>query len=74
MSTETSTNAAAGLKRARVLGLGVGRYGIAGFAALLSGTVLYYVFRALYGGPRTPSAEAGDDAIALAEAEVGEAA
>jgi amino acid transporter len=53
----------------RLLGQDVGWYGIAGFAALLSGPVLYYVFRAIYGGPTTRSYEAGDEAIALAEAE-----
>ena len=36
------------------------------------GPVLYYVFRAIYGGPDTPSHEAGDEAIALAEAEAAE--
>jgi amino acid transporter len=55
-----------------LLGQDVGWYGIAGFAALFSGPVLYYVFRAVYGGPGTPSREAGDDAIALAEAEAAE--
>ena len=50
----------------------MGWYGIAGFAALFSGPVLYYVFRAIYGGPRTRSSEAGDEAIALAEAEAAE--
>ena len=54
-------------------GVNVGWYGIAGFVALLSGPVLYYVFRALYGGPRGPSSEAGDAAVALAEAEAREA-
>ena len=49
-----------------------GWYGIAGFAALLSGPVLYYVFRAIYGGPGTPAREAGDAAIAIAEAEAAE--
>jgi amino acid transporter len=53
----------------RFLGIDVGWYGIAGFAALLSGPVLYYVFRAVYGGPSNPSSEAGDEALALAEAE-----
>jgi amino acid transporter len=56
----------------RVLGVDVGWYGIAGFAALFSGPVLYYVFRAIYGGPGTRSWEAGDEAIALAEAEAAE--
>ncbi len=55
-----------------LLGQDVGWYGIAGFAALFSGPVLYYVFRAIYGGPSTPSREAGDDAIAIAEAEAAE--
>ena len=56
----------------KLLGVDVGWYGIAGFAALFSGPVLYYVFRAIYGGPRTRSSEAGDEAIALAEAEAAE--
>jgi amino acid transporter len=56
----------------KVLGVNVGWYGMAGFAALFSGPVLYYVFRAIYGGPRTRSDEAGDEAIALAEAEAAE--
>lgn len=55
-----------------LLGENVGRYGIAGFAALLSGPVLYSVFRAVYGGPSMPSREAGDAAIAIAEAEAAE--
>jgi len=55
-----------------LLGQDVSWYGIAGFAALLSGPVLYYVFRAIYGGPSTPSRETGDDAIAIAEAEAAE--
>ena len=50
----------------------MGWYGIAGFAALFSGPVLYYLFRAIYGGPSTPSREAGDAAIAIAEAEAAE--
>ncbi len=50
----------------------MGWYGIAGFAALLSGPVLYYLFRAIYGGPSTPSRGAGDAAIAIAEAEAAE--
>ena len=53
-------------------GQDVGRHGIAGFAALFSGPVLYYLFRAVYGGPSTPSCEAGDAAIAIAEAEAAE--
>lgn len=44
------------------------------FAALFSGPVLYYVFRAIYGGPSTPAREAGDAAIAIAEAEAAEGA
>ena len=32
----------------------------------------YYVFRAIYGGPATPSSEAGNEALALAEAEAAE--
>jgi amino acid transporter len=53
----------------KLLGANIGWYGIAGFVALSSGPVLYYVFRALYGGPVTPAREAGNDALALAEAE-----
>jgi hypothetical protein len=34
--------------------------------------VLFFLFRAIYGGPSTPSREAGDDAIAIAEAEAAE--
>jgi amino acid transporter len=56
----------------RLLGVDVGWYGIAGSIALLSGPVLYYVFRAIYGGPATPSSEAGNEALALAEAEAAE--
>jgi hypothetical protein len=33
---------------------------------------LYAVFRAVYGGSDTPSREAGDEAIAVAEAETPE--
>ncbi len=56
----------------RLLGVDVGWYGIAGSIALFSGPVLYYVFRAIYGGPATPSSEAGNEALALAEAEASE--
>ena len=56
----------------KLLGQDVGWYGIAGFAALFSGPVLYYLFRAIYGGPSTPAREAGDAAIAIAEAEAAE--
>ena len=56
----------------RFLGLDVGWYGIAGFIALLSGPVLYFVFRAVFGGPAGPASEAGNDALALAEAEAAE--
>lgn len=55
-----------------LLGVDVGWYGIAGFMALFSGPVLYYVFRAIYGGPSNRSSEAGNDALALAEAEAAE--
>ncbi len=34
--------------------------------------MLYSVFRAVYGGPGTPSSTAGDEAIAVAEAEAAE--
>jgi amino acid transporter len=56
----------------KLFGQDVGWYGIAGFAALFSGPVLYYVFRVIYGGPSTPPREAGDAAIAIAEAEAAE--
>ncbi|HQH21820.1 MAG TPA: APC family permease [Thermoleophilia bacterium] len=61
-----------GISGFSLFGQDVGWYGIAGFAALLSGLVLYYVFRAVYGGPGSPSSEAGKEAIALAEAEAAE--
>lgn len=41
-------------------------------AALFLGPVLYYVFRAVYGGPNTPSYKAGDEAITVAVAEAAE--
>jgi len=56
----------------RVFGVNIGWYGIAGFIALFSGPVLYYVFRGVYGGPAIPSSQAGDAAIAIAEAEAAE--
>lgn len=52
-----------------VLGVDVGWCGSAGFAAPISGSVLYCVFRGLYGGHGNPSREAGNEAPALAEAE-----
>ena len=52
-----------------VLGIGIGWYGIAGFVALISGPLLYPLLRRLFGGPASPSGEAGNIAIALAEAE-----
>ena len=58
-----------GIDGFNLLGLDVGWYGIAGFVALLSGTPLFYLFRSIYGGPKTPPAEAGDEDIAIAEAE-----
>ncbi len=84
MSSEAATGASVRtLKRAqgtelsgvtvfRLSGQDVGRYGIAGLAALFSGPVLYYLFRAIYGGPGTPARVAGDEAIAIAEAEAAE--
>ena len=75
MSTEVSAGAATrSLKRpqVRLLGVDVGRYGIAGFIALASGPVLYPIFRSVFGGPAGPSSEAGDEALALAEAEAAE--
>ena len=53
----------------RFLGLDVGWYGIAGFIALVSGPVLYLIFRSVFGGPAGPSSEAGNESLALAEAE-----
>lgn len=52
-----------------LLGLDIGWYGIAGFFALLSGPVLYGIYRAKYGGPQQASSTAGDAEIAIAEAE-----
>jgi len=51
-------------------GLDVGWYGIGGVLAMLSGPVLYSVFRRACGGPSTPSQTAGDEWIAVAEEEV----
>ena len=51
----------------RLLDLYTGRYGFAGCATLLFGSVLYYVLRANYGGSSKPSCEAGDGAIARFE-------
>jgi len=50
-------------------GIDIGWYGIAGFAALLSGPPVYWICRRIYGGPGIPASEAGNEAIALAEAE-----
>jgi hypothetical protein len=76
MSTVPSDPGVRSLKREQVhssMRLGFdGWYGIAGFVALFSGPVLYYVFRAIYGGPATPSHEADNEALALAEAEAAE--
>ena len=52
-----------------LLGMDIGWYGVAGFLALLSGPPVYALCRAVYGGPKVPSCEAGNEAIALAEAE-----
>jgi len=49
----------------RLFGLDVGWYGIGGAVALLSGPVCYVVFRRVFGGPATPSGQAGDDELAL---------
>jgi len=49
-------------------------FGTALFAAPFSGPVLYYAFRAICGGPRHPSGEAGNEALALAGAEAAEVA
>jgi hypothetical protein len=56
----------------QLLGVDIGWYGIAGFIALLSGPLLYPLFRACYGGPDIPSREAGNRAIAIAESEAAE--
>jgi amino acid transporter len=61
-----------GITGFKFLGLDVGWYGIAGFIALVSGFVLYPIFRGVFGGPAGPSSEAGNDALALAEAEAAE--
>ena len=34
--------------------------------------MLFFLFRAVYGGPSTPAHVAGDEAIAIAEAEAAE--
>lgn len=52
-----------------LLGMDIGWYGIAGFLALVTGPPVYSLCRTLYGGPAKPSAEAGNEAIAIAEAE-----
>ncbi len=52
-----------------VLGLHLGWYGVGGLIALASGPVCYVVFRQVFGGPSTPSHEAGDEELRLAEAE-----
>jgi len=52
-----------------VFGLDVGWYGIAGLLALLSGPPVYALCKSVYGGPNSPSSEAGNEAIAIAEAE-----
>jgi len=56
----------------RFLGVDIGWYGIAGFIALVSGPVLYPIFRSVFGGPAGPSSEAGSESLALAEAEAAE--
>jgi amino acid transporter len=56
----------------QLLGVDIGWYGIAGFFALVSGPLLYPLLRARYGGPRTHFSEAGNEEIALAEAEAAE--
>jgi len=58
-----------GITGFKVLGINIGWYGIAGTIALLSGLPCFYIFRRLYGGPAGPSIEAGNEALALAEAE-----
>ena len=80
MSSEAATSASVrnrsselfGPTGFRQFGRDVGACGIAGFAALFSGPVLYDMCRAIYGGPSTLSREALDDAIAIAEAEAAE--
>ena len=61
-----------GIKEFKLLGVTVGWYGVAGFIALISGPVLYPIFRKVFGGPAGPSSEAGNEALALAEAEAAE--
>jgi amino acid transporter len=63
-----------GITGFKVRGVNVGWYGIAGTIALLSGPPCFFIFRRLYGGPTRPSAEAGNDELALAEAEAAEEA
>jgi hypothetical protein len=61
-----------GITGSTPVGQNAGRHGIAGFAAPFSGSVLYCLVRAVYGGPSTPSYEVGDEAVAVAEAEAAE--
>jgi amino acid transporter len=53
----------------KMLGLDVGWYGIGGFIALVSGPIVYWVAKAVTGGPQTDPATAGDAELAIAEAE-----
>jgi amino acid transporter len=55
------------------VGLHLGWYGMGGLIALASGPVCYVVFRQIFGGPSTPSHEAGNEELALAEAEAAQA-
>ena len=61
-----------GITGFKVLGLNVGWYGIAGFIALFSGPVCYSSSGASSVGRARGRHEAGDEAIALAEAEAAE--
>jgi amino acid transporter len=58
-----------GITGFKAFGVNVGWYGIGGFIALVSGPVCYVVFRRVFGGPSTPSREAGDDELLLAAAD-----
>ncbi len=55
-----------GITGFKAFGIDVGWYGIGGFIALVSGPICYVVFRRVFGGPQTPSSEAGNDELALA--------
>jgi len=58
-----------GLSSFNLLGLHVGWYGMGGLIALASGPVCYLMFRRVFGGPATPSSQAGDEELLLAAAD-----